>query len=119
MELDRLTKEQYFSDLVGDGDNEEGFSEEMSADEESTIADDHSALERDSSDSEFLPSESSFPSPPPLSNLIYCDLLEGDILSSDVDEVKETKELAEEDILDFLDIVQSKKYEKNLWKTHR
>jgi len=112
MKLDRLTKEQYFSDLGGD--NEEGPTEEM------TLSDGHSAFksEWDSSAAESLPSEFS---PHPLSylsNLIYCDLLEGDISSSDVDEVKVTKELAEEDILDVLDMVQSKKYEKNLWKTH-
>jgi hypothetical protein len=95
MELDRLTKEHYFSDLV------------------STLSGDRSA----SSASE---SQHPFPSPSLsyLSNSIYYDLLEGDILSSDVDEVKLTEELAEEDIQDSLEIVQSKKYEKNLWKTH-
>ena len=131
MGLEQLTKEQYFSDLV-DGNNEQGPSVIMSADEneESTVSDDRSASEseegspaQESPPSHSIPSESSLhpfrsPLPPLLFNLTYCDLFSEDVLPSDVDEAKLKKELAEEDMLDVWDIVRSRKYEEKLWKTH-
>ena len=122
MGLEQLTKEQYFSDLVDDND-EEGSSEKMSADEdeESTVSDDRSASEsEEGSPGQESPPSHPIPSPlhPLLFNLTYYDLFSEDVLPYDVDEAKVKKELAEEDILDVLDIVRSKKYEENLWKTH-
>jgi hypothetical protein len=124
MRLDQLSKERYFADVLEDA-------EEMSVDEESTVSDEHSAFESEEAP-ESLPSHSTgsgsslhpfLPPQPPLSylsNLTYWDLFsESDILSTDVDEAGLTKELADEDILDVLDIVQSKEYENSLWKTHR
>jgi len=116
MELDRLTKERYFSDLLLAADNEEDSHEEMSVDEESTTSDDPAESEEDGL--EPLHSDSSL-APFPF-NLTYCNSFsETEISSTDIDEDALTKELTEEDILDVLDIVQSMEYEKELWKTHR
>lgn len=127
MGLHRLSKEQYFSDIVVGGGYEEDLSEEMSVDEDSVASGEQSIFgsEKDTSVLESLPAHStpSDSSLPPhhsyLSNLIYLDSFFDDILSSDVDEAEFTKELAEEDILDVLDVMKSQEHEKTLWKTHR
>jgi hypothetical protein len=95
MGLDHLSKERYFSNVL-EGADDEDPGEEMSVDEGSILE-----SENEASTLEALPS-----------------LSEGGVLSSDDDEDALTKELAEEDILDVLDIMRSREYEKNLWKTN-
>jgi len=115
MGLDQLKKERYFSSFL---ENEDDDSNEILVAHES--AEQSSAGSEEDTSPESLPthSESSF-SPPIPSYLTYCDLFsEGDCVLSDVDEAALTRELAEEDILDVLDTMQSKHYEKNLWRTH-
>lgn len=111
MGLDQLRKERYFSSFLESDDDDSNEIAQESAEQSS---------EEDTSTSESPPthSESSF-SPHIPSYLTYCDLFsDGDSVLSDVDEAALTRELAEEEILDVLDTMRSKHYEKNLWKTH-